>query len=152
MIALLQRVSHASVEVDDATVGRISAGLLVLLGVERNDTTREADRLTDKLLTYRVFDDSEGKMNKSLIDIGGELLLVSQFTLAADTRTGTRPGFSTAAPPEEARHLYEHVIARARARVAHVATGRFGATMAVHLTNDGPVTFRLHIPPATPPT
>ena len=148
MIGLLQRVSQAAVRVDGATVGEIGPGLLVLLGVQRGDTEAEADRLLERLVTYRVFDDADGRMNRSLLDIGGSLLLVSQFTLAAETRKGTRPGFSTAAAPADGERLYDYVVSRARQRVGTVATGRFGADMQVSLTNDGPVTFWLEVPPA----
>lgn len=147
MIALLQRVSMAQVVIDGGTVGAIERGLLVLLGVEAGDTTAEADRLLERLLNYRVFDDEAGKMNLSLRDFGGGLLLVPQFTLAADTRKGLRPGFSTAAPPEQGRVLFEHVVAQSRLSHAQVATGRFGADMQVTLTNDGPVTFWLQLRP-----
>jgi D-tyrosyl-tRNA(Tyr) deacylase len=147
MIGLLQRVSAARVQVEGAVVGEIGAGLLVLLGVQRGDGEAEADRLLERLLTYRVFDDAEGRMNRSLLDVGGELLLVSQFTLAAETRKGTRPGFSTAAAPDEGRRLYDYVVQSARQRMARVATGQFGAHMQVSLTNDGPVTFWLEVPP-----
>lgn len=147
MIALLQRVSMAQVVIDGVTVGAIGRGLLVLLGVEAGDTTAEADRLLDRVLNYRVFIDPAGKMNLSLRDVGGGLLLVPQFTLAADTRKGLRPGFSTAAPPEQGRVLFEHVVTQARSAHAQVATGRFGADMQVTLTNDGPVTFWLQLHP-----
>ena len=147
MIGLLQRVSSASVVVDGATVGDISRGLLVLIGVESGDTAAEADRLLERLLNYRVFSDEAGKMNLSLRDIGGGLLLVPQFTLAADTHKGLRPSFSSAAPPELGRQLFEHVLARARAVHAPVAQGKFGADMKVTLTNDGPVTFWLQVCP-----
>ena len=147
MIALLQRVSMAQVVIDGVTVGAIERGLLVLLGVEAGDGATEADRLIERLLNYRVFNDDAGKMNLSLRDVGGGLLLVPQFTLAADTRKGLRPGFSTAAPPEQGRVLFEHVLARARQAHAQVATGRFGADMQVTLTNDGPVTFWLQLRP-----
>lgn len=145
MIALLQRVSMAQVAIDGATVAAIGRGLLVLLGVEAGDSTAEADRLLDRVLNYRVFSDPAGKMNLSLRDVGGGLLLVPQFTLAADTRKGLRPGFSTAAPPEQGRVLFEHVVTQARRAHAQVATGRFGADMQVSLTNDGPVTFWLQL-------
>jgi D-tyrosyl-tRNA(Tyr) deacylase len=128
-------------------IGEIGPGLLVLLGVQRGDSEAEAARLLERLVTYRVFDDAEGRMNRSLLETGGGLLLVPQFTLAAGTRKGTRPGFSTAAIPAEGARLYEHVVALARQRVARVATGRFGANMQVSLTNDGPVTFWLEVPP-----
>lgn len=148
MIALLQRVSTACVVVDGVTVGEIGRGLLVLLGVEAGDGSAEADRLLERLLNYRVFADAAGKMNLSLRDVGGGLLLVPQFTLAADTGKGLRPGFSTAAPPELGRSLFEHSVRRARALHPAVAQGRFGAQMQVSLTNDGPVTFWLQVRPA----
>jgi D-aminoacyl-tRNA deacylase len=150
MIGLLQRVASASVTIDGEVVGEIGPGLLVLLGVARGDGGREADRLLERLLGYRVFDDGEGRMNRSLLDTGGALLVVSQFTLVAETRKGTRPGFSSAAPPAEGQRLYEYFVAAARTRVAEVATGRFGAHMAVRLVNDGPVTFWLEVPPGEP--
>lgn len=143
MIALLQRVSHASVVVDDATIGAIGAGLMVLVCAERGDTEREADALLSKLLGYRVFSDDAGKMNRSVADIGGGLLLVPQFTLAADTKSGTRPSFTPAAAPEDGRRLFDHFVQQARQRHALVETGKFGADMKVSLTNDGPVTFWL---------
>ena len=148
MIGLLQRVSHASVQVDSRTIGSIQAGLLVLVGVERGDSESQADRLLERLLTYRVFPDGEGRMNRSLRDAGGGLLLVSQFTLAADTRNGTRPGFSPAAEPHEGKRLFEYLVRRARERHPVVETGEFGANMQVTLTNDGPVTFWLQVAPA----
>jgi D-tyrosyl-tRNA(Tyr) deacylase len=147
MIGLIQRVSSAKVVVDTEVVGQIGHGLLMLLGIERGDGPREADRLLERVLTYRVFDDGEGKMNRSLMDTGGELLVVSQFTLAADTHKGTRPGFSTAASPEDGAHWYEYVVGEARRKLGTVATGRFGAHMAVSLVNDGPVTFWLQVAP-----
>lgn len=147
MIALLQRVTHANVIVDGAEIGRIEKGLLVLLGVQRDDSEAQADRLLQRLLSYRVFADEQGKMNRSLSDINGGLLLVPQFTLAADTRSGTRPGFSTAAAPEEATRLFDYFVARARNAHSYVATGQFGADMKVSLTNDGPVTFWLQVSP-----
>jgi len=147
MIGLLQRVSAARVEVDGATVGEIGRGLLVLIGVEAADTVAEADRLLERLLNYRVFSDAAGKMNLSLRDVGGGLLLVPQFTLAAETHKGLRPGFSTAALPQLGREMFDHVVVRARALHAGVAQGRFGADMQVTLTNDGPVTFWLQIRP-----
>lgn len=143
MIGLLQRVSEAKVEVGGRVVGSIPAGLLVLVGVQRGDAEENAERLLDRLLTYRVFADEAGKMNRSLRDIGGGLLLVSQFTLAADTRSGTRPGFSPAAPPDEGRRLFDHLVRYAHEQYGHVATGEFGAHMSVSLINDGPVTFWL---------
>lgn len=145
MIGLLQRVSRAEVRVDDRCVGRIDAGLLVLVGVERGDAQAHADRLLERLLTYRVFADAEGRMNRSLQDVNGGLLLVSQFTLAADTTRGTRPGFGPAAAPEEGRRWFDYLVQRARAQHPIVATGEFGAHMQVTLTNDGPVTFRLQV-------
>jgi len=147
MIGLLQRVNRATVEVEGEVVASIGTGLLVLIGVQRGDTEAQADRLLERLLTYRVFPDAEGRMNRSLQDIDGELLLVSQFTLAADTRKGTRPGFSPAAEPGEGRRLFDYVLARARERHRAVETGVFGAHMQVSLTNDGPVTFWLEVPP-----
>jgi D-tyrosyl-tRNA(Tyr) deacylase len=147
MIGLLQRVMHAEVRVEERRVGAIEQGLLVLVGVERGDREAQADRLLERLCTYRVFPDAEGRMNRSLQDIGGQLLLVSQFTLAADTRSGTRPGFSPAAPPDEGRRLFDYLVERARARLGAVQTGEFGANMQVSLTNDGPVTFWLQVPP-----
>ena len=143
MKGLIQRVRHARVEVDGETVGAIDQGLLVLVGVEREDDRAKADKLLGKLLAYRVFADDEGRMNRSLSDIGGGLLLVSQFTLAADARSGLRPSFSSAAPPALGEELYEYLLAQARLRHPQVACGRFGATMQVHLQNDGPVTFLL---------
>ncbi|MES2076106.1 MAG: D-aminoacyl-tRNA deacylase [Pseudomonadota bacterium] len=145
MIALLQRVSGASVVVDGANIGAIDAGLLVLLCAERADTEKEADALLNKLLGYRVFSDAAGKMNLSLTDVAGGLLLVPQFTLAADTKSGTRPSFTPAASPQDGLRLFDYVVARARARHAVVETGRFGADMKVSLTNDGPVTFWLQV-------
>jgi D-tyrosyl-tRNA(Tyr) deacylase len=144
MIGLLQRVSEAKVEVDDRLVGSIGPGLLVLVGVERGDAESNAERLMDRLLTYRVFPDEVGKMNRSLRDVAGGLLLVSQFTLAADTKSGTRPGFSPAAPPNEGQRLFDHLVHYARTQHGTVATGEFGAHMRVSLINDGPVTFWLH--------
>lgn len=143
MKALLQRVLGARVDVEGETVGAIDQGLLVLVGVEKQDDAASAERLLHKLLNYRVFADAAGKMNLSLGDVGGGLLLVSQFTLVADTRSGLRPSFSSAAPPEQGRALFEHLLAQARARHPRVASGRFGADMQVHLVNDGPVTFLL---------
>jgi D-tyrosyl-tRNA(Tyr) deacylase len=145
VIALLQRVSHAEVEVDGEVVGRIAAGLLVLLAVQPADTPAEADRLAERLVRYRVFADAAGRMNLSLFDTGGGLLLVPQFTLAADTRKGLRPSFTNAASPELGRALFERVASTTRAFLGEdrVATGCFGAHMSVSLTNDGPVTFWL---------
>jgi D-aminoacyl-tRNA deacylase len=147
MIALLQRVTHASVVVEGATVGAIDAGLMVLLCAERGDSEKEADALLAKLLSYRVFSDDQGKMNRSVIDVAGGLLLVPQFTLAADTQSGTRPSFTPAASPDEGKRLFDYFVAKARGRHAIVETGEFGANMQVSLTNDGPVTFWLQIKP-----
>jgi D-tyrosyl-tRNA(Tyr) deacylase len=147
MIGLLQRVSQASVAVDGGSIGAIGRGLMVLVCAEKGDTTREADALLAKLLGYRVFPDEAGKMNRSVTDVAGGLLLVPQFTLAADTRSGTRPSFSPAALPADGRRLFEHVVRQARERHGNVETGQFGADMQVALTNDGPVTFWLRIDP-----
>ena len=149
MIALLQRVAEASVKVDGEIVGQIGQGLLVLLCAERGDTEKEADALLAKLLAYRVFYDADGKMNLNVGQVGGGVLLVPQFTLAADTRSGTRPSFTPAAPPDEARRLFDYAVNRARASHPAVETGRFGADMKVALVNDGPVTFWLQVQPAT---
>ncbi|MBI5041810.1 MAG: D-tyrosyl-tRNA(Tyr) deacylase [Gammaproteobacteria bacterium] len=143
MIGLLQRVTEARVVVDSDTVGAIGRGLLVLIGIERGDTEKQADRLLERLLGYRVFPDVDDKMNLSLSDIDGGLLLVPQFTLPADTRKGMRPSFTPAAAPEEGGRLFDYLVARAGAQHRHVATGQFGADMQVSLTNDGPVTFWL---------
>ena len=147
MIGLLQRVAQASVAVDGELVGSIQRGLMVLVCAEKGDTEREADALLAKLLGYRVFSDEAGKMNRSVTDVEGGLLLVPQFTLAADTRSGTRPSFSPAAAPGEGRRLFDHLVRRARERHARVETGQFGADMQVSLINDGPVTFWLQIDP-----
>jgi D-tyrosyl-tRNA(Tyr) deacylase len=147
MIGLLQRVSQASVTVDGEVIGTIGPGLMVLVCAEKGDTEREAEALLAKLLGYRVFSDEAGKMNRSVTDVEGGLLLVPQFTLAADTRSGTRPSFSPAALPADGRRLFDHVVRQARERHAIVETGRFGADMQVSLTNDGPVTFWLRIDP-----
>lgn len=145
MIALMQRVTQAWVDVGEQRVGAIERGLLILLGVERADTPREADRLLERVLTYRVFPDGEGKMNLNVQEVNGGVLLVPQFTLAADTRKGTRPSFSPAAPPQLGRALYDYFVQQTRTRHALVATGQFGAEMQVSLTNDGPVTLWLHV-------
>ncbi|MEW6761582.1 MAG: D-aminoacyl-tRNA deacylase [Pseudomonadota bacterium] len=147
MIGLLQRVSEASVRVDGEVVGAIQAGLMVLVCAEKGDTEREADALLTKLLGYRVFSDEAGKMNRSITDTQGGLLLVPQFTLAADTKSGTRPSFSPAAAPEDGRRLFDHVVRQARERHGIVETGKFGADMKVGLVNDGPVTFWLQVDP-----
>lgn len=143
MIGLLQRVTEASVKVDGETVGAIERGLLVLVGVQKGDDESRANRLLERLLGYRVFPDEQERMNLSLRDIAGGLLLVPQFTLAADTRKGTRASFTSAAPPEEGRRLFDHLVGEARASHGTVATGIFGADMKVSLVNDGPVTFWL---------
>ncbi len=143
MIGLLQRVSTAQVRIDGVVVGAIDRGLLVFVGVERDDTETQADRLLDRLLAYRVFADAEGKMNRSVRDIGGALLLVPQFTLAADTRKGTRASFTPAAEPVVGRRLFDYLLERALREYPRVASGRFGSDMQVALVNDGPVTFWL---------
>lgn len=145
MKALLQRVRHASVDVAGERVGEIGAGLLVFLGVERGDDEVKCRRLAQRVLAYRVFSDEAGKMNRSVTDVGGEVLVVSQFTLAADTGGGNRPSFTPAAPPETGRALYDVFVAEIAAAPGKVATGRFGADMQVSLLNDGPVTFLLEI-------
>jgi D-tyrosyl-tRNA(Tyr) deacylase len=147
MISVLQRVREARVDVGGQTVGAIGAGLLVLVCAERGDTEVEADRLLAKILKLRIFSDAAGKMNHSVQDTGGGLLLVSQFTLAADTTGGNRPSFTQAAAPDEGRRLYDYVVAQARAAHPQVATGQFAADMQVHLVNDGPVTIPLRIAP-----
>ncbi|WP_462389869.1 D-aminoacyl-tRNA deacylase [Acidovorax sp. Q11] len=147
MISVLQRVREARVDVDGQTVGAIGAGLLVLVCAERGDTEAEANKLLAKLLKLRIFSDDAGKMNKSVQDIGGGLLLVSQFTLAADTTGGNRPSFTQAAAPDEGRRLYDYFVAQARQAHPVVATGRFAADMQVHLVNDGPVTIPLRVAP-----
>ena len=143
MIGLLQRVSSASVRVDGREVGAIGRGLLVLVGVQKDDGAPQAGRLLERLLSYRVFPDDAGRMNRSLRDVGGGLLLVPQFTLAADTSGGTRAGFSTAAAPARAKELFEQLVREARAAWPQTASGEFGADMQVSLVNDGPVTFWL---------
>jgi D-tyrosyl-tRNA(Tyr) deacylase len=143
VIGLLQRVLEAHVHIDAERVASIGAGLLVLIGVRPADDEASALRLLDRLLHYRIFGDADGKMNLSLGQTGGDLLLVPQFTLAADTHKGLRPGFSTAAPPAQGRQLFDILVQAARARHARVETGVFGAHMRVSLTNDGPVTFWL---------
>jgi D-tyrosyl-tRNA(Tyr) deacylase len=147
MIGLLQRVSEASVAVQGQRIADIGPGLLVLVGIERGDSDAEAGRLLQRLVSYRVFPDDAGRMNRSLLDTGGELLLVPQFTLAADTKKGTRAGFSTAAGPQDGQRLFEALVVRARQRLGRVAAGEFGAHMQVALVNDGPVTFWLQVRP-----
>ncbi|TAL87826.1 MAG: D-tyrosyl-tRNA(Tyr) deacylase [Rhodanobacter sp.] len=143
MIALIQRVTSANVRVGTETVGSIGPGLLALVAVQPDDGEAQAKRMLERLLGYRIFADEAGKMNRSLSDIGGGLLLVSQFTLAADTRSGMRPGFSRAASPEHGRRWFERLLELARTAHAGVETGRFGAHMVIQLVNDGPVTFWL---------
>jgi D-tyrosyl-tRNA(Tyr) deacylase len=147
VIGLLQRVSAARVTVAGEDIAVIGRGLLVLVGVERGDDQARAERLLERLLGYRVFPDAEGRMNLSLCDVGGALLLVPQFTLAADTARGMRPSFTPAAPPELGERLFEYLLAQARTSYPRVAAGRFGADMQVSLVNDGPVTFWLRVPP-----
>ncbi|MDX1810377.1 MAG: D-aminoacyl-tRNA deacylase [Gammaproteobacteria bacterium] len=145
MIGLIQRVSTANVVVDGQIIGEIGQGILVLLGVQREDNESKADRLLERILTYRIFSDENDKMNRSLRDIQGGLLLVPQFTLAADTKKGTRPGFSTAAHPDDAKKLFSYAVEKANSMHPAVASGQFGADMKVSLTNDGPVTFWLEV-------
>lgn len=149
MIGLLQRVTEAEVAVDGAVVAAIGRGLLVLVGVEAGDGKGQAERLLERIVGYRVFPDAEDKMNLSLRDIAGGLLLVPQFTLAADTKQGARPSFSSAAPPEIGRTLFEYLVSRAQESYPRVSSGRFGADMKVTLTNDGPVTFWLQVAPGS---
>ena len=144
MIALIQRVTHAKVDVNGETVGQINKGLLVLLGVEKEDDQHKADRLAEKVLNYRVFSDHDGKMNLNVQQAGGEILVVSQFTLSADTQKGLRPSFSKGAPPELAERLYAYFIQKCGQKIT-VFSGRFAADMQVSLTNDGPVTFWLNV-------
>ncbi|MEY2897492.1 MAG: D-tyrosyl-tRNA(Tyr) deacylase [Pseudomonadota bacterium] len=150
MIALIQRVARASVSVGDELTGAIGPGLLALVCAERGDSEAEAERLVAKLLAFRVFPDQAGRMNRSLADTGGGLLVVSQFTLAADTASGTRPSFTPAATPADGERLYEHFLRHARKLHSEVRSGRFGAAMQVELVNDGPVTFWLQVQPSHP--
>jgi D-aminoacyl-tRNA deacylase len=143
MIALVQRVRYASVSVEGEVLGRIGPGVLALIGVQKDDTASRADRLLQRILGYRMFGDADGRMNLSLTDTAGGLLLVPQFTLAADTRKGARPSFSSAAPPDLGERLFDHLLQQARQMHPDVASGRFGADMQVELLNDGPVTFWL---------
>jgi len=145
MQGLIQRVKHAKVEINNQVVGEINQGILLLLGVEKHDDTQTADKLLHKVSNYRIFTDENDKMNLSLKDIGGELLVVSQFTLAADTKKGMRPSFSSAATPNQANELYEYFVAQAQELGLTIATGEFGADMQVSLCNDGPVTFNLSV-------
>lgn len=148
MIALIQRVISASVAIDGVTVASIGYGILALVGVERGDTEAEAERLANRVVSYRIFEDAQQKMNLSLLEIEGELLVVPQFTLAAETKQGNRPGFSTAASPEDGRRLFDVFVRRATQGI-EVRTGQFGADMQVNLVNDGPVTFWLQVSPKT---
>ena len=148
MLAVVQRVKRAHVEVGAQVIGRIDAGLLVLVCAEAGDTDAQADKLVAKLLKLRIFSDEAGKMNRSVQDVGGGLLIVSQFTLAADVSGGNRPSFTNAAPPDEGRRLYERVVMLARRDHPLVATGEFAADMQVHLVNDGPVTIPMRFAPA----
>ena len=145
MIALLQRVSHASVQVEGKQIAQIDRGLLLFIGVEKDDDEARADRLIERFLGYRVFADRDGKMNLSVTDIEGGVLLVPQFTLAADTRKGARPSFSSAASPQQGKALFDYVVQQTRQRYTQVCTGEFGADMQVQLLNDGPVTFWLQV-------
>ncbi|EPD6685100.1 D-aminoacyl-tRNA deacylase [Cronobacter sakazakii] len=145
MIALIQRVTHASVRVGDEVTGEIGPGLLVLLGVEKDDDEQKANRLCERVLGYRIFSDEQGKMNLNVQQAGGSVLVVSQFTLPADTEKGLRPSFSRGAPLEQAQALYDYFVSRCRAAGMTTETGRFAADMQVSLTNDGPVTFWLQI-------
>ena len=145
MIALLQRVTHASVTVENKIIGEINQGILLFIGVEKQDNEQKADRLCERFLAYRVFSDEQDKMNLSVRDIGGDVLLVPQFTLAADTRKGNRPSFSSAAPPQAGEQLFDYLVDRTRQQHDQVATGQFGADMKVEIVNDGPVTFWLQV-------
>jgi D-tyrosyl-tRNA(Tyr) deacylase len=149
MISVIQRVTRAEVTVGDESIGKIGRGLLALVAVERGDTERQAERLAERILAYRIFPDAENRMNLSVMDIRGELLLISQFTLAADTQKGSRPSFTPAAAQEEGHRLFDYFVAKVRERHPLVATGQFGANMQVSLVNDGPVTFTLRAPPTT---
>lgn len=143
MLALIQRVTNATVQVERQTIGEIQQGILALVGIEKADSEKQADRLLEKILHYRIFSDPNGKMNLSVQDIQGGLMLVSQFTLVADTQSGTRPGFSTAMDPETSKKLFAYLIRQAETLHRPVATGAFGANMQITLCNDGPVTFIL---------
>ncbi|WP_018692842.1 D-aminoacyl-tRNA deacylase [Algicola sagamiensis] len=145
MIGLIQRVQQAKVVVSEETVGAIDAGILLLLGVERDDDEVKAKRMLEKVLNYRIFPDDQGKMNLNIQQAGGQLLIVSQFTLVADTSKGNRPGFSRGASPEHGKALYDHFVELAKSKDIVIQTGRYGADMKVHLINDGPVTFHLQI-------
>ncbi len=143
MIGLIQRVSQASVAVEGGSIAEIGAGMLLLLGIEKNDTEKNADLLLDKIIHFRVFEDEQQKMNRSLLDCKGELLIVPQFTLPADTRKGTRPSFASAAPPQLGKKMVDYFIAQSQQKIDRVQTGNFGADMQVSLVNTGPVTFWL---------
>jgi len=154
MIALLQRVSEASVLVKENSpqgeiTGAIGAGIMALVAVEKGDTEAQADRLLQRILAYRIFEDESGRMNLNLLQTGGQLLLISQFTLAANTNKGNRPSFTPAAEPTEGKRLFDYLLKTARAQLGDVPTGRFGAHMEVRLVNDGPVTFSLQVPPTS---
>lgn len=149
MIALIQRVSEAAVHVNGNVVGKISTGILALVGVEKGDSEKQADRLLERVLAYRIFPDEQDRMNLDVRQAGGNLLLVSQFTLAANTNKGNRPSFTSAAPPDEGERLFDYFVEKARSILPGTQTGRFGADMKVSLLNDGPVTFWLQVPPAT---
>ena len=151
MLAVIQRVTRAEVRVDNESMGRIERGILALVAVERGDTQTQGERLAERILGYRIFGDAEGKINLCVREVGGGVLLVSQFTLAADTRKGMRPSFTPAADPDTGRRLFDDFVARMRAKHAPVATGRFGADMRVELVNDGPVTFILRVEPPPAP-
>jgi D-tyrosyl-tRNA(Tyr) deacylase len=145
MIALIQRVKHAQVEVDNQVVGQIGQGMLVLLGVEKTDTQAQVEKLCQKVIRYRIFADEQDKMNLNVQQVGGELLVVSQFTLVADTQSGNRPSFSSAAPPELGKRMYEAFLSEVKQNGLVCEAGRFGADMQVSLVNDGPVTFQLKV-------
>ncbi len=145
MKGLIQRVTHASVAVDGEIVGEIQQGILLLLGIEKTDTNESIDKLVDKVLKIRIFSDEQGKMNNSVADINGGVLVVSQFTLVADTKKGTRPGFSSAAPPDIAEQLYRQFVDKIQKKHVNIATGIFAADMKISLLNDGPVTFMLEV-------
>lgn len=149
MIALIQRVSEAAVHVNGKVIGEIGTGILALVGVEKGDTEKQAERLLERVLSYRIFPDAQDRMNRDVRQAGGNLLLVSQFTLAANTRKGNRASFTPAAPPDEGERLFDYFVNRARLELPDTQTGRFGADMQVRLVNEGPVTFWLQVPPAT---
>ncbi len=148
VIAVIQRVTRAEVTVAGESVGKIDRGILALIAIERGDTEAQAVRLAERILGYRIFGDAEDKMNLNVTDVSGGVLLVSQFTLAADTRKGMRPSFTPAADPETGKRLFDYFVEKVRARHSPVETGRFGANMQIELVNDGPVTFTLNVPPA----